>query len=334
VHCASIVIVTPALADANNGNWHTTRRWADMLDGAYRVRLTSRWTAEERAEHDALMIALHARRSATSIAAWRAARPSAPLLVVLTGTDLYRDIDTDPEARASLERADALVVLNELGARRLPAAFRPKCSVVLQSSTASERRLPVAPVRDHAMTVLMVGHLREEKDPRTFLRAVARLASRTDLRFEHVGAALDAALGREAIACAAAQPAYRWLGPLSHDETLRRIAAADVLVHASRIEGGAHVVIEAVRHGTPVLASRIEGNVGLLGDDYEGYFPLGDDRTLASLLQRARDDPAMLPALARQVGIRAPLFDPAAEAAALRRVVAALLDRHLHGVRA
>ena len=38
------MIVTPALADANNGNWQTARRWARMLAGAYRVTLVDRWT--------------------------------------------------------------------------------------------------------------------------------------------------------------------------------------------------------------------------------------------------------------------------------------------------
>ena len=38
----SVVIVTPALADANNGNWQTARRWARMLASAYRVQLLPR----------------------------------------------------------------------------------------------------------------------------------------------------------------------------------------------------------------------------------------------------------------------------------------------------
>jgi glycosyltransferase involved in cell wall biosynthesis len=171
----------------------------------------------------------------------------------------------------------------------------------------------------------MVGHLRDEKDPRTYLRAAERLASRHDILLDHVGAALDPALGDEATARAAAQPNYRWLGALPHAATRRRIQAAHVLVHPSRMEGGANVVIEAVRSGTPVLASRIPGNVGLLGDDYGGYFAPGDDAALATLLQRARDDADMLPALQRQVAQRAPLFSPQAERAALLHLLAELL---------
>jgi putative glycosyltransferase (TIGR04348 family) len=329
----ALAIVSPALSDANNGNWQTARRWAEMLDGEYRVRLTRRWDAAEGAD-DALMIALHARRSAASIAAWRGGGPRRPLAVVLTGTDLYRDIEADAEAEQSLELADALVVLNELGGERLPPRVRAKCHVVLQSCPVPPHGVPTEGGRVSFRTVVMVGHLREEKDPRTFFRAVARLAHRTDLRFEHLGAALDPALGREAAALAASQPSYRWLGGLPHEATLAHIGRADVLVHASRMEGGAHVVIEAARSGTPVLASRIDGNVGLLGADYGGYFPVGDDAALAALIERSCDDPAMLLGLRRQVMARAPRFAPEAEAAALRRLVAALLERPLPEIRA
>jgi len=320
VHRSSIVIVTPALADANNGNWQTARRWARFLTAAYRVRLAARWDAGD----EALMIALHARRSAASVAAWRQVNPARPLLLVLTGTDLYRDIEHDAAAQRSLALADRLVVLNALGPQRLPDTLRGRCEVVLQSCSA---RRPLHKTGRH-LRALMVGHLREEKDPLTYLRAAQRLAGRDDLRFDHIGAALDPALGEQAAALAARLPAYRWLGALPHAAVRRHIQAAPVLVHASRMEGGAHVVIEAVRSGTPVLASRIDGNVGLLGEDYRGYFPAGDDAALAALLQRCRDDPDMLSGLRAQSDPRAALFAPATEAATLRGIVARLLSPH------
>jgi putative glycosyltransferase (TIGR04348 family) len=313
-----IVIVTPALADANNGNWQTARRWARMLGSAYRVRLAAHWDAGD----EALLIALHARRSAASVFAWRQRATRRPLLVALTGTDLYRDIATDADAQASLQLADALVVLNTLGAERLPPALRDKCHVVLQS--ASARRPLDKPTRH--LRALMVGHLREEKDPRTYFRAACRLAQRSDILLDHAGAALDAALGAEAQALAGAQTTYRWLGGIPHAEARRRIQAAHVLVHPSRMEGGAHVVIEALRSATPVLASRIDGNLGLLGTDYAGVFDPGDDAALAAGLERLRDDPDMLAALRAQASARAPLFAPEAERAALQRVVAGLLN--------
>jgi putative glycosyltransferase (TIGR04348 family) len=315
-----IVIVTPALADANNGNWQTAHRWSRMLAPTYRVRLATGWDADA-GHDDASMIALHARRSAPAIAAWRAARPSGPLVVVLTGTDLYRDIDTDASAGRSLASADRLVVLNELGIHRLPPAFRGKARVVLQSCSAW---LPA--VKDPArLRAVVVGHLREEKSPNTVFDAARLLSARGDIAIDHIGGPLDPALGEAARRTQADCPSYRWLGASSHRATRARIRAAHLLVHPSRMEGGAHAVIEAIRSGTAVLASDIDGNRGLLGDDYEGYFPCGDARAMADALVRARTSPDWLARLAAQCERRAPRFDPMAERAALRGIVRELL---------
>ncbi|MEP7303430.1 MAG: selenoneine biosynthesis selenosugar synthase SenB [Caldimonas sp.] len=321
MHRFQIVIVTPAGADANNGNWQTAHRWVQMLSKAYRVRLAPAWEDGD----ESLLIALHARRSAASVAAWRASAADRPLVLVLTGTDLYRDIDHDAAARRSLVDADRLVVLNELGARRLPAQARAKACIVLQSCSG---RPTLAKTARH-LRALLVGHLREEKDPRTAFAAARRLADRPDILIDHAGAALDRALGDEAVALAAALPGYRWLGPLPHQAARRRIQAAHVLVHPSRMEGGANVVIEAMRSGTPVLASRIDGNVGLLGADYGGYFPVGDSAALAAALRRLRDEPAALDALRAQCRARAPLFEPARERDSLLAVAAGVLGAAL-----
>jgi putative glycosyltransferase (TIGR04348 family) len=312
-----LVIVTPALAASNSGNWRTAQRWARFLAADYRVRVTDAWHGGD----EALMIALHAQRSAEAIAAWRERQPRRPLLLALTGTDLYRDIDRDPAAQRSLAVADRLIVLNELGAARLPPALRSRATVVLQSAPARRPR----PKTTRHLRAVMVGHLRPEKSPQTAMAAMQRLAPRRDILLDHIGAALDDALAAEAGALMQRLPTYRWLGPLPHGATRARIAAAHLLVHPSRIEGGAHAVIEAVVSGTPVLASRIDGNVGLLGADYGGYFEPGDDAALARLLARARDDPAWLGALRAQCAARAPLFAPARERGALRRIVQDLL---------
>lgn len=267
------------------------------------------------------MIALHARRSAPSIAAWREAHPDRPLVLVLTGTDLYRDIHTDASARRSLELADALVTLNELGPASLPEGLRARSHVVLQSCPG---RAPQIQTSRH-LRALMVGHLRDEKDPRTYWRAARRLADRRDILFDHVGGALDSALGAEATTLATQLPQLRWLGGLPHAKVRRRIADAHVLVHASRMEGGANVVIEAIRSGTPVLASRIDGNLGLLGSDYEGVFDVGDDAALATLVERCRDDPHVLQRLKSQLAMRSKLFEPAAEQSSLHRLVGEML---------
>lgn len=306
-------IVSPALAAANNGNSHTAARWQAFLAPIADCGIALAWQGDEPAD---VLLALHARRSAASIAAFRERHPARPIGLVLTGTDVYRDIDEDLHARHSLECASAIVVLQEAALARLPAAARAKARVIVQS--AARLVLPTKAGCGEPAFVA-VGHLRDEKDPLTVM-AAARLVP-PPLRVEHIGAALDASLGAEAERTMRECDRYRWLGALPHAATRRRIAAARALVHTSRIEGGANVVIEAVRSRVPVLASRIDGNVGLLGERYEGYFATGDAPALARLMQRFAIDAGFAAALAAQCAEREPLFRPAAE----RRAVRALL---------
>lgn len=320
-----MVIVSPALRDANNGNWRTARRWRQHLAGSGRVRITQGWP-DALAAGDAAMIALHARRSAPAVAAWSAAHPQQGLVVVLTGTDLYRDIVADTTAQRSLDLAQALVVLQECAPQALPAAVRGKARVIFQSTTA---RQPLAKSSRHLRAV-MVGHLRDEKSPQTLFAAARRLAGRADILIDHIGEALDPTLGQQALATMAAVPNYRWLGILPHEAVRRRIQRAHLLIHTSRMEGGAHVIMEAVTSGTPVLASAVDGNVGMLGTAYAGYFPWDDAESLAVLLRRCRESAAtpgesLLQQLAAQCRQRAVLFAPQRERAELHRLIDDLL---------
>jgi putative glycosyltransferase (TIGR04348 family) len=342
-----VVIVSPALADANNGNWQTAQRWQALLAPFMQVRIVKSWPDPQarkpaRAGQDRVMLALHAGRSADSIAAW-AARPAGAhgLAVVLTGTDLYRDIQIDPAAQQSLALAAQLVVLQERGMDEIPLAQRAKARVIFQSSTAlPQETKPLATVQ---LRAVMVGHLRQEKSPETLFEAARLLQAEDQLFIDHIGEALDPALGEAANRTAAACANYRWLGGQTHAATRRSIQRAHVLVHTSRIEGGAHVIMEAVQSGTPVLASRIAGNVGMLGEDYAGYFEPGDAAGLAALLQRCRGSlqtdrvgvplqgeplvqgDAWLAQLRAQCAQRAGLFTPEAERAALLKLVSDLL---------
>ena len=315
-----VIIISPALANANNGNWQTAWRWSRMLSPVFDTAIAQAWHGEP---HD-VMLALHARRSADSITAWAKAKGAAAnapgLAVVLTGTDLYRDIQIDAKAQASLRLAQNLVVLQECGPDALPASVRAKARVIFQS-TSTRKTLQKPKQR---LRALMVGHLRDEKSPKTLFAAARLLMHRSDILIDHIGDPLDAALGDEARATATACQNYRWLGGLPHAETRRRIQQAHLLVHASRMEGGAHVVMEAVCSGTPVLASRIAGNVGMLGADYPGYFEHGDAQALADLLQRCSShhaSPGLYEQLQSHCAARAHLFDPAAEQAALIKLV-------------
>jgi putative glycosyltransferase (TIGR04348 family) len=236
---------------------------------------------------------------------------------VLTGTDLYRDIRTDASAQRSLQQATHLVVLQEQGLLELEPALRAKCSVIYQSAP----KLAAVEAPRRVLRVVNVGHLRDEKDPETFMRAAVRLAHRRDLRFEQIGAALDLRFEAAARRTAAACPTYRWLGALAPAPARQSIRRAHLLANCSLMEGGAQVILEAACSGTAVIASRVPGHVGMLGVGHAGWFEVGDDAGLARLVERAADAPKFLIRLRAQTVARAPLFDPAEEAARLIQLV-------------
>lgn len=329
-----VLIVSPALANANNGNWQTAWRWSRMLGAEFNVEIAQHWDGSP----NDVMLALHARRSADSIGLWAESKGCAAdapgLAVVLTGTDLYRDIRSDALAQRSLALAQKLVVLQELGIQSLQPAHRGKAQCIFQSTSTRQTRLKP----NSHLRALMVGHLRDEKSPQTLFAAAGLLKEHPDILIDHIGEPLDAELAEQARATARICPNYRWLGGLAHEATRRRIQAAHLLIHASKMEGGAHVVMEAVCSGTPVLASRIEGNVGMLGADYPGYFELENAADLTDLLVKIRHEQAQVQALSNShesqpfitqlqahCAKRAPLFSPAAEQAALIMLVQSLL---------
>lgn len=314
-----ILIVSPASARDNNGNWQSASRWARFLRADYRVDIASGWFDGDAVP--GLLVALHARRSAAALAAFKAAHPQRRAVLVLTGTDVYRDIEHDASARTSLELADAIVVLQDDALERLPAAARAKATVIHQSAP------PLAPYAGptrRVREVCMIGHLRPEKDPLTFMRA-ASLIDMPGLRLTHVGGVLDPALGQAAEEEARLNPRYRWLGALPRGRTRQILKRSHAMAITSIMEGGANVIIEAVTCGVPVLASHIGGNVGMLGRDYAGYFTAGDAHGLARLAERSVRDPAFHALLQHQCAARAPLFAPSREQALLRDMVDNLL---------
>jgi putative glycosyltransferase (TIGR04348 family) len=317
-HSMKIALITPAGARSRSGNRHTATRWAAMLRSlGHRVRISIRWDGRAA---DA-MIALHARRSYDAIARFRERHPDSPLVVVLTGTDLYRDIRTDRDARASLALADRLVVLQDMGTLELPARFRRKTRVIYQS--AEVRASPEPPSR--RFRVAVIGHLREEKDPFRAALALAHLTDLPEIEIVHLGEALSRDMSREAQRLMRVDGRYRWLGNVPHWAALRWVSHSHVLVMSSRMEGGANVICEAAAAGVPVIASRVSGNVGMLGRGYPGYYALADERGLARQIRRAASDSAYHARLKRLIAARRSLFLPENERRGLQRLMAELI---------
>ncbi len=314
----SILIVTPAAPGSTKGNRITAERWASLLDG-YRVEIAESYEGQA----CDVLIALHARRSAEAVVRSRAERPTRPIVLALTGTDLYRDIHDDADAQRSLSLADLFIGLHPRVADDLPKAVRDKARWVVQSAVAPKAS---PQPRGDGLVACVLGHLRDVKDPLRAAHALRLLPEGSRFEVVHVGAALDDALAEEARLESAANPRYEWRGELPHAEALELLSTCDLHVLSSEMEGGANAICEALACGIPTLSTRIASSVALLGDDYPGFFPVGDTQALATLLERFEDDAAFRASLQSASAALKAQVDPARERRALRAVIEELLD--------
>jgi len=315
-----ISLVTPAGKQSRAGNRTTAVRWARILrDLGHRVTIAEQ---DETTDAD-MMVAVHAWRSHASIRSFSERHPDRPLIVLLAGTDIYAFQHSHPEDTLdSMERADALVCLHDLVHRAIPRRFGKKLHVIRQS--APPLPFPHKPsVR--TFDVCVVGHLRSEKDS---LRAgyASRLAEAgSKLRIVHLGKAHNAEWENRALAEMKRNPRFVWRGEVPGWAVRKQFARSHAMVMSSVMEGGANVVSEAIVAGLPVIASDIDGNIGLLGKDYEGYYPVEDTQALAAALQRAETDPRYLRELSTQVKKLQPAFRPLKEKAAWKKLLKDIL---------
>lgn len=311
----NIRLVTPAPRGSRAGNRASANRWAAILRRlGHRVTVTTDYHGEP----SDLMVGLHAWRSADAIARFASACPGRPLVVVLTGTDAYRFIHSHRETTlASLEAADHIVGLHPLVGNVLPERLRGKLRVIVQSARPLLHRHPAR----RSFRICFAGHLREEKDPLRPALAVRGLASDSRIRVDAYGGAHTedwAAAAREEMRT---NPRYNWHGEISHAELRRVYSRSHLLVLPSVMEGGANVISEAVMAGLPVIASDIEGSVGLLGADYPGYYPVQNTEALRERLVRAESDAEYYTALVDACVARRQLFAPQQEYAGWEKLL-------------
>lgn len=169
-----------------------------------------------------------------------------------------------------------------------------------------------------------MGHLRAVKDPLRTALAARLLPASSRIRVLHLGAALSDDMADAARAEQTSNPRYRWLGEQPRWKALRLLSRCRLLSLTSQLEGGANAISEAVTLSVPVLSSHIAGSIGLLGDDYPGFFPCGDAQALAELLLRAETDAAFYQQLRAGCERQRPLFEPARELESWRELLAEL----------
>ena len=314
-----IILITPPGPSTRTGNAVAALRWARILRSlGQRVTVAPDYADEP----VAAMIAIHAWRSAEAVRRFKLRYPQRPLIIQLSGTDIYHYINEDPAPTVrSMELADRLVALNSLAWRVVPKKFRNKLRVIFQSAPKpSVHRQPSR----RRVEVSVIGHLRDVKDPFRTAEAARLLPTTSRIRIVHIGRAYSAEWAAKATSEMAANPRYLWRDDVPRAVVQKLLQRSHAMVLSSLSEGGANVISEAIVAGVPILASRMDGNVGLLGADYPGYFPVGDTKALARLLQRIEGDRRFVAMLRRGITRRAPLFRPEREIAAWRRLLAEL----------
>ena len=279
-----IRLITPAPPKSRAGNRATATRWADILRKlGHRVEISTDYEGKPAD----IMIALHAWRSAGAIQQFADRYPEKPLIVVMTGTDAYRFIHSHPEITLnSISLADHLVGLHSLIANTVPSEYRDKMHVIFQSAKPVARRH----LYKKYFHVSVIGHLRDEKDPLRVAYAVRGLPSESRIQVHHFGKPITPVWRKKVVAEVSRNHRYRWHEEIAHYRIRQIYQRTQLLVLPSRMEGGANVISEAVAAGVPVIASDIEGSVGLLGKDYAGYYPVGNTAALKKLLMRAEND--------------------------------------------
>ena len=314
-----IILITPPGPSTRTGNAVAALRWAHILRSlGHRVTIAPDYADEP----VAAMVAIHAWRSAEAVHRFKLRYPQRPLIIQLSGTDIYHYINEDPAPTVrSMELADRLVALNSLAWRVVPKKFRNKLRVIFQSAPKpSVHRQPSR----RRVEVSVIGHLRDVKDPFRAAEAARLLPPTSRIRIVHIGRAYSAEWAAKATSEMAANPRYLWCDDVPRAVVQKLLQRSHAMVLSSLSEGGANVISEAIVVGVPILASRMDGNIGLLGADYPGYFPVGDTDTLARLLRRIETDRRFVANLRRAIARRAPLFRPEREIAAWRWLLAEL----------
>ena len=308
-----VVIYSPMPLASGKGNAVSALRIAGLLGEA---GIHAAATDRPATDSAAVLVVLNAWRSAAVALEWKRRNPARPLVAVLTGTDIFPDFPSHPEVVSVLAAADAIVAWHGESVAQLPECFRVKARIIFKSAPdvpgdmPRRRAMPDPPAR---IEVLVIGHLREVKDPFRADEAARMLPVNSRIHILHAGEALGTDMAARAGTGMAENPRYTWLDGITRQALWQRLRTASLTVNSSLSEGGANAVVESLRSGVPVLASHIPGNTGLLGRDWPGLFDTRDTAALAALLQRCESEPAFYNKLLTCTWERAQLFVPETE---------------------
>jgi glycosyltransferase involved in cell wall biosynthesis len=295
-----VCVASPYPLSDLKGNSVTTARIVTVLN---EVGIEARGSHGYDGEPTDILITLHAIKGAPALFDFKKRKPKGKVVILLTGTDIYQGLPKGSKmGEDALREADRIVVRQEAAILRLPEQVRAK-TVVIRSSLDP---IAVKPSPSQSRFIIsVVGHLRPVKRPFLTIETLAQHPEWSDVEVWQIGQALDEEMRKTAEFWAEEDGRYRWFGGVPRMESLALCCKSSLTINSSILEGGANAVLEAMTMGVPVLASRIEGNVGLLGNDYPGYFEEG---RMAKALQAIMDQRVDLDEWNRLLADRLRLF--------------------------
>ena len=312
---AEIDVVVPDLGIGSAGNSVTANRYCSIFGQLGHVATTTDTPTAP------LVVALNAYRTRHVVGELP---ETTTVIVVLTGTDIYRFWDQDRDAvSCTLDRADVIVGLNDLVGRSLPTKHRAKLTCIKEGALAlsTEPTRPTSP----PLHAICVGHLRDEKAPELIADALDRLDPNCDVVVDHYGAAHSESWAQWARDTSERIEQYQWHREVSRSRLDEIYAGADLLINTSKMEGGANVISEAVMAGLPILATAIDGNAGVLGTSYPGLFTPDDPYELADRLAALASNPEALEQITLSSRLLQPELSIKQETARWREVLEGLL---------
>ncbi len=174
------------------------------------------------------------------------------------------------------------------------------CGVRLPATPKTRPELP-------AGRILFVGALEPKKGVEVLLRALSQLAPEKAWQARIVGGGTLRVRLEQLSSSLGLGSRVTFLGPQPAEAVADELEQADVLVAPSvpgpggRAEGIPTVLMEAMSHGVPVIASRLTGIPELVRNGETGLlFEPGRDDQLADAITRLRADPC----LARSLGAK------------------------------
>lgn len=297
------------------GNRITAERWSKMFhDLGHSVECSQHYGGTI----CDLLVAMHADQTSDAVVQFHKRHPDKRIILVLTGTDVYRDGGDPAKAHEAMRIADRLVTFQPLAVEAVPEEFRSKVRMIYQSA---EPTLVKDPPERNSFVISVVGRLHQVKDPLRPALAARSLPSQSRIRIVHAGDANGAGIVTQAREEAIKNPRYRYIGSIPRWKVRRLIASSHLLVLSSLVESGPNVISEAIVDYVPLLATKIPGNVGLLGEEFPGYYPPADTGALASLLAKAEGDRYFYQELKTSCALLARLFRPEREQASWEKLI-------------